>query len=102
MNRLTEFQCKPSAEANLFGYAKAQPEIMKSEALNNHQITNKPMTFEQAIQQLEALTAKLEKGDVDLAQLSEEIKRAQELIVFCKAQLGQVQQDVENLTTSAE
>lgn len=57
------------------------------------------MTFEQAIQQLEALTAKLEKGDVDLAQLSEEIKRAQELIVFCKAQLGQVQQDVENLTT---
>jgi exodeoxyribonuclease VII small subunit len=60
------------------------------------------MTFEQAIQQLEALTAKLEKGDVDLAQLSEEIKRAQELIVFCKAQLGQVQQDVENLTASAE
>lgn len=60
------------------------------------------MTFEQAIQQLEALTAKLEKGDVDLAQLSEEIKRAQELIVFCKSQLGQVQQDVENLTTSAE
>lgn len=60
------------------------------------------MTFEQAIQQLEALTTKLEKGDVDLAQLSEEIKRAQELIVFCKSQLGQVQQDVENLTTSAE
>ena len=60
------------------------------------------MTFEQAIQQLEALTAKLEKGDVDLAQLSEEIKRAQELIVYCKTQLGQVQQDVENLTESAE
>ena len=35
-HHLTEFQCKPSAEANLFGYAKAQPEIMKSEALNNH------------------------------------------------------------------
>ena len=60
------------------------------------------MTFEQAIQQLEALTAKLEKGDVDLAQLSEEIKRAQELIVFCKTQLGQVQQDVDKLTTSAQ
>ena len=60
------------------------------------------MTFEQAIQQLEALTAKLEKGDVDLAQLSEEIKRAQELIVYCKTQLGQVQQNVENLTASAE
>jgi hypothetical protein len=37
-NRLNEFQCKPSAEANLFGYAKAQPEIMKSEALNNKQL----------------------------------------------------------------
>jgi hypothetical protein len=37
--RLNEFQCKPSAEANLFGYAKAQPEIMKSEALNNYRIT---------------------------------------------------------------
>ena len=75
--------------------------FMKCEALNKRMETHN-MTFEQAIQQLETLTAKLEKGDVDLAQLSEEIKRAQELIVFCKAQLGQVQQDVENLTTSAE
>ena len=38
MNRLNEFQCKPSSEANLFGYAKAQPEIMKSEALNNKRL----------------------------------------------------------------
>ena len=40
VNQITEFQCKPSAETNLFGYAKAQPEIMKSEALNNHQQKN--------------------------------------------------------------
>lgn len=60
------------------------------------------MTFEQALQQLETLTAKLEKGDVDLAQLSDEIKRAQELIAFCKTQLGQVQQEVDSLTDTTE
>lgn len=56
------------------------------------------MTFEQAISQLEALTAKLERGEVDLAQLNAEIKRAQELIAFCKEQLGMVKEDVEQLT----
>jgi exodeoxyribonuclease VII small subunit len=56
------------------------------------------MTFEQAISQLEALTAKLERGEVDLAQLNAEIKRAQELIAFCKEQLGIVKEDVEQLT----
>jgi exodeoxyribonuclease VII small subunit len=60
------------------------------------------MTFEQAIQQLEALTAKLEKGDVDLAQLNAEIKQAQSLIAFCKEQLGQVKKDVEQLEMPAQ
>lgn len=55
------------------------------------------MTFEQALQQLETLTAKLEKGDVDLAQLNAEIKQAQELILFCKEQLIQVKTDLEQL-----
>ena len=56
------------------------------------------MTFEQAIQQLETLTAKLERGDVDLAQLSAEIKQAQQLITFCKEQLAVVKTEVEKLT----
>lgn len=55
------------------------------------------MTFEQALQHLETLTAKLEKGDVDLAQLNAEIKQAQELILFCKEQLIQVKEDIEQL-----
>ena len=56
------------------------------------------MTFEQAIQQLETLTAKLERGEVDLAQLSAEIKQAQQLITFCKEQLALVKTEVEKLT----
>lgn len=56
------------------------------------------MTFEQAIQQLEALTAKLERGEVDLAQLSAEMKQAQQLITFCKEQLAVVKTEVEKLT----
>jgi exonuclease VII small subunit len=40
----------------------------------------------------------LERGEVDLAQLNAEIKRAQELIAFCKEQLGIVKEDVEQLT----
>ncbi len=56
------------------------------------------MTFEQAIQQLENLTAKLERGEVDLAQLSAEMKQAQQLITFCKEQLAVVKTEVEKLT----
>lgn len=56
------------------------------------------MTFEQAIQQLETLTAKLERGEVDLAQLSAEMKQAQQLITFCKEQLTMVKTEVEKLT----
>ncbi|MEE0972851.1 MAG: exodeoxyribonuclease VII small subunit [Paludibacteraceae bacterium] len=56
------------------------------------------MTFEQAIQQLETLTAKLERGEVDLAQLSAEMKQAQQLITFCKEQLAVVKTEVEKLT----
>lgn len=56
------------------------------------------MTFEQAIQQLETLTAKLERGEVDLAQLSADMKQAQQLITFCKEQLAVVKTEVEKLT----
>ena len=56
------------------------------------------MTFEQAIKQLETLTAKLERGEVDLAQLSAEMKQAQQLITFCKEQLAVVKTEVEKLT----
>lgn len=59
------------------------------------------MTFEQAMEQLQALTAKLEKGDVDLAQLNAEIKQAQQLILFCKEQLGKVKAEIENLPMSS-
>lgn len=55
------------------------------------------MTFEQAISQLESLTNRLEKGEVDLAQLQHEIKQAQTLIAFCKEQLGVVKNEVEAL-----
>lgn len=55
------------------------------------------MTFEQAMQQLEALTAQLERGDIDLAALTEQIKQAQTLIAFCKEQLGVAKADVEHL-----
>lgn len=55
------------------------------------------MKFEESMAQLETLVAKLEAGNIDLDQLSSEIKRAEELIGACKQQLGVVQAEVEAL-----
>ncbi len=52
------------------------------------------MKFEESLAQLETLVAKLEAGNIDLDQLSAEIKRAEALIGACKKQLGVVQAEV--------
>ena len=45
------------------------------------------LTYEQAIQELESLVERVEDKDAPLDRIEKDIKRAMQLISFCKAQL---------------
>ena len=45
------------------------------------------LTYEQAIQELETLVERVEEKDAPLDRIEKDIKRAMQLIAFCKTQL---------------
>ena len=45
------------------------------------------LTYEKAIKELETLVARVEEKDAPLDRIEKDIKRAMELIAFCKEQL---------------
>lgn len=55
------------------------------------------LTYEAALAEIEQIVAAMERGDLPISQLTTNIKRAQELLAFCKAQLTQVETDVNTL-----
>lgn len=54
-------------------------------------------TYTQAMQELESIIRKLETGQLDVDDLTEAVKRASELIRFCKARLRDTQQEVNDV-----
>lgn len=55
------------------------------------------ITYEAALAEIEQIVASMERGDLPISQLTSNIKRAQQLLAFCKAQLIQVETDVNTL-----
>lgn len=55
------------------------------------------LTYEQAISRLEEIVNNLERGDLALDSLAQQIKEAQELLTFCRAKLTQVETDVKKI-----
>lgn len=60
-----------------------------------------PASFEAALQELEQLVAKLESGDLPLAQLLTQYERGAELLTFCRERLQAVQNQVQVLDQGA-
>lgn len=58
------------------------------------------LTYESALAELESIVSSVERGDLPIDQLTAHLKRAQELLAFCKAQLTQVETDVNALFTN--
>lgn len=56
------------------------------------------MTYSEAIAEVEALIKRMEQPDNNLENLTSQVKRASELLTFCKAQLLLTKNEVENLT----
>ncbi|HHV02426.1 MAG: exodeoxyribonuclease VII small subunit [Bacteroidales bacterium] len=53
------------------------------------------MTYQQARQELETLVEELEQPDADLGQIASKVKRALELVAFCRNYLRKVHEDAE-------
>lgn len=62
----------------------------------------KEFTYESALAELEAIVGKVERGELAIDQLTTQLKRAQELLAFCKQQLTQAENDINSLLNSNE
>ena len=56
-----------------------------------------PSSYEEALQELEQLLAKLESGQLPLDQLIVSYQRGSELLAYCQAKLQQVEQQIKVL-----
>ena len=58
---------------------------------------NKQPKYEEAFAELQAITHKMENDELDIDQLSEQLKRAQELIKFCKDKLTKTDEEIKKI-----
>lgn len=52
------------------------------------------------MQEIEKIISKIEKGEVNLAQLSNEVENAQKMINLCKEELKSIQTKIDSLVTN--
>lgn len=53
--------------------------------------------YEQAVSELEQIVNKMENDELDIDQLSEQLKRAKELVKFCKDKLTKTDEEIKKL-----
>ena len=64
---------------------------------STHAAEPMPVSYEAAMQELEALTASMESGQLPLEQLLTGYSRGAELLAYCRAQLDAVEQQIKVL-----
>ena len=57
----------------------------------------KELKYEEAMAELQAIVSKMENDELDLDQLSEQLKRAQELIKLCKDKLTKTDEEIKKI-----
>jgi exodeoxyribonuclease VII small subunit len=55
------------------------------------------MTYEKAYEELQQIISDIETGEISVDSLSEKVKRAAELIQFCKEKLTATENDVQKI-----
>lgn len=55
------------------------------------------MKYEEAVRQLEEIVRKMENNELDIDQLSEQLKTAQQLIKFCKDRLTKTDEEIKKI-----
>lgn len=57
----------------------------------------KNLTYEQAVERLQEIVAKIERGEMNVDSLAKNLKEAKDLVTFCKAKLTKAEQDVKKI-----
>lgn len=55
------------------------------------------LTYKEAMAEMEEIVAKLEDNQLNVDELSANVKRVSELIVFCKSKLHDTEEEVEKI-----
>lgn len=55
------------------------------------------MNYEEAVQQLESIVQRMENDELDIDELTTELKKAQQLIKMCKAKFTKVDEDIKKI-----
>ena len=55
------------------------------------------MKYEQAVHELETIVQRLENNELNLDEMSSELKRAQQLIKFCKERLTKSDEEIKKI-----
>lgn len=61
----------------------------------------KEMKYEEALAQLEDIVGKMEEGQLDIDTLGEQLKKAKELIKFCKDRLTKTDEEIRMIMSNA-
>lgn len=62
---------------------------------------NKP-TYAEAFEELQAIVASMEEGEIGVDELAQKVKRAVELIATCKEKLFHTEEDVKQILKDLE
>ena len=57
----------------------------------------KNFKYEEAVEQLEQIVRKMENDELDIDSLTDELRKAQELIKLCKAKLTSTDAEIKNM-----
>lgn len=60
-------------------------------------MAKKEIKYEEAVAQLEEIVDKMENDELDIDQLSDQLKRAKELIKLCKDKLTKTDEEIKKL-----
>ena len=55
------------------------------------------LKYEQAFAELQTIVRRMENDEMDIDQMSEQLKRAQELIKFCKDKLTKTDEEIKKI-----
>lgn len=58
---------------------------------------DKNLTYEKAMEELEQIVSKIEEGKMNVDFLAENLKRAKDLVAFCKKKLTSVDDEVSKI-----
>ena len=64
---------------------------------NNKIMAKDEMKYEQAVRELEQIVERMENDELDIDQLSEQLKRAKTLVKLCKDKLTKTDEEIKKL-----